>query len=413
MAKDLIISSAITPPAVEMIRASAVPSLMRRIRTEWQSKSLIERVNRLLDVDPSSACQRVFNAALHDLGDKIKIAGIDIAAEAAKQNKLPPVTSNDDIDNYSPSKIIDLSYRMGLLSRPEWRRLSRCYEIRRDLEHEDDEYEAGIEDAIYIFTTCVEVILAKDPIHLVKVTDFKDLVEQATPVKLDEALLEDYKAAPAVRQIEILKLLVSKALDKSVSDIVQQNSYVAIGFVRPYTQASALTEIGQYLQTRAGRKIDERIARVATASGTFSYLRQSARRDFFQDYLNNLNNISFRWTNHAHHGAILDSLIEFGGLVSCPSPVREQILYWLVRVYIGERGGVTSYGNVRNVYYSNSASSRVELVIKQYAYSEIREDLEKISKNENLEEILRNKNISQRFERLLDLCDKAVTLNDG
>jgi hypothetical protein len=40
---------------------------------------------------------------------------------------------------------------MGLLPRPEWRRVTRCYEIRRDLEHEDDEYEATVEDCIYIF----------------------------------------------------------------------------------------------------------------------------------------------------------------------------------------------------------------------------------------------------------------------
>src|SRR6516162_8684409 len=86
-----------------LVRSSQVPTLLDRVRPAWQSKSLITRVRTLLDVDPSSACQRLFNAALHDLREKIAIAGLDIAGEAAKQNSLPPVTKAEDVEDYSPS----------------------------------------------------------------------------------------------------------------------------------------------------------------------------------------------------------------------------------------------------------------------------------------------------------------------
>jgi hypothetical protein len=89
----------------------------------------------------------------------------------------------------------------------------------RDLEHEDDEYEAGVEDCVYIFTTCIEVILARDPIHLLRVTDIKVLIEQASAVVPSITLLEDYERAPQPRQEEICKFLISIALDKSQSDI--------------------------------------------------------------------------------------------------------------------------------------------------------------------------------------------------
>jgi hypothetical protein len=46
--------------------------------------NLIERARRLLPVDPSSACQRLFNAAVRDVRDKILIVGVGIAREAAK-----------------------------------------------------------------------------------------------------------------------------------------------------------------------------------------------------------------------------------------------------------------------------------------------------------------------------------------
>src|ERR1043166_7714044 len=150
---------------VELVKASDAPSLLRQIRPAWQARDLITRVKRLISVDPSSACQRLFNAAIHDLREKLVVAGIDIAKEAAKQHKLPPVERAEDIEEYSTAKLIDLAHRMGLLTRPDWRRLSRCYEIRRDLEHEDDEYEAGVEDCIYIFQTCISVVLSRDPVQ--------------------------------------------------------------------------------------------------------------------------------------------------------------------------------------------------------------------------------------------------------
>ena len=152
MTEDYNDNYAIIPAAnQEIIEKSGVEDLLAQIRPQWQAKDLIQRVVRLLPIDPSSACQRLFNASIHDLREKIVIAGIDIAAEAARQNKLPPVTKPEDIEEYSIARTIDLAYRMGLLKHAEWRRMLRVYDIRRDLEHEDDEYEAGIEDCVYIF----------------------------------------------------------------------------------------------------------------------------------------------------------------------------------------------------------------------------------------------------------------------
>ncbi len=110
-------------PSVEVVKESEVPILLQNIRPAWQVKNLILRVKRLLEVDPSSACQRLFNAAIHDLREKVYIAGLDIAKEAAKQNKLPPIDSQESLEDYPTAKLIDLAYRVGLLTRPEWRRL--------------------------------------------------------------------------------------------------------------------------------------------------------------------------------------------------------------------------------------------------------------------------------------------------
>ena len=393
-------------PNVELVKASNVPNLLDNIRPQWQAKSLIKRVKMLLDVDPSSACQRLLNASIHDLKEKVVIAGVDIASEAAKQHKLPPVTNADDIEHYSTAKLIDLTYRMGLLSRPEWRRVSRCYEIRRDLEHEDDEYEAGVEDCVYIFSTCIDVILSRDPIQLIRVTDFKDLIEQATAIIPDAVVLEDYERAPQKRQEEILKFLISHALDKSTADVVQQNAFSCLSYLRSMSQQATLVTIGEYLQNKAGRYLDARMARVANAIGVFPYLRQSARKSFFENVLQNMSNVGTYWSAYEKHGELLRTFKDYGGLENCTSEVRKDILKYLVLTYVGTRGGQTRYGNIRHVYYSNTAAPLVEELIGTAAQV-IKTDLQSLASDKDIKSALSTDHISRRFETLLDLVEDS------
>ena len=57
-----------------LLRHIGVNDFLESIRPVWQSRALIERVRKILPVDPSSACQRLFNAAIHDLREKVVVA---------------------------------------------------------------------------------------------------------------------------------------------------------------------------------------------------------------------------------------------------------------------------------------------------------------------------------------------------
>jgi hypothetical protein len=94
-------SGELVPVPGEITQPTGVDALLRSIRPHWQAKNLIERVKRLLPADPSSACQRIFNASIHDLKEKLCVAGLDIVGEAARLNKLPAVTTPEDIERYS------------------------------------------------------------------------------------------------------------------------------------------------------------------------------------------------------------------------------------------------------------------------------------------------------------------------
>lgn len=403
MANELIPSS-----SVKLVQESDVQRLLSQIRPQWQSKRLIERVRKLLAVDPSSACQRLLNAAIRDLREKIVIAGLDIAGEVARQYKLPTITNSEDIENYSSFKLIQLAYRMGLLSRPEWRRVSRCYEIRRDLEHEDYEYEASVEDCVYIFNTCIGVILSREPVQPIKVADFKDLIEQASAVVPNEVVLEDFENAPQPRQEEILKFLISHAMDRLKSDIIQQNSYNCIRFLRPLTRQAVQVSIGEHMQSVAGRKIDARTVRVAEAAGVFPYLRQAARVKFFSEYYIEMKKVGTRWTAHDKHGRLLRSFIEYGGIDNCPDSVRKQILKWLVLTYVGEPGGKTWYGHVRKVYYSNTAAPLIEDILSSSSI-DLEQGLKDIRCHKDIEFAICTEHIARRFDKLLDIAVKDLT----
>lgn len=394
----------IPSPTSELIEASGVPSLLSKIRPQWQAKDLINRVHRLLSVDPSSACQRLFNASIHDLREKIVIAGIDIASEATKKFKLPPVNSPEDIEHYPTSKIIDLAYRMGILSRPEWRRLSRSYEIRRDLEHEDDEYEAGVEDCVYIFETCINVVLAKDPIHLIRVTDVKELVEEPEAAIPALGLLEDYEHAPQTRQEEILKFLSSVAMNSEQSELVRQNAFTFLSHFSNITQNSVRLEIAGYLQKQINKKGSSRlIVRIAYAAGVIPYLKQAHLKDYFISIFDQMNKIGHNWGAFASHGELLRNFKDIGGLKYCPEDIRKKILKWLVLAYIGSPGGQTRYGNVRHVFYSNTAAPLVKELISESA-DLVRDDLISLGKDKNIKRAISySDHLNRRFEDLIDI----------
>lgn len=406
MAEDENRAEALIPAkGDQLLKHDGIGLLLHSIRPEWQGRSLIQRVNRILPVDPSSACQRLFNAALHDLREKVVVAGLDIAAEAASVHKLPPVQKQEDVEDYSPSKLIDLCYRMGLLSRPEWRRMHRCYDIRRDLEHEDDEYEAQLEDCVYIFKTCIEVVLSRDPVNPLRVTEVKEIVESREDLAPSSELLEDYRNAPEPRQEAICKYLVSTALSRKDADLVRQKCVEMLRHIEPLTHNPVRLGIAAVIQERMGRSgLDLAHAKVAHAIGSMPYLKQRQLFDFYKRYIDKMQKVGHRWKAHAEHGVLLEDLEDVGGLNNCPEQLLDEILTWMILAYVGEPGGY-GMGIHRPVFYSNSAAPFIRRLVKG-SPPKVKKGLVGAAKKRAVQEALVTKHIGRRLEELLDLAEE-------
>lgn len=395
-------SLTVVNPNSELVEASGVESLMAKIRPHWKAKQLVQRVERLLSTDPSSACQRLFNASIHDLREKILVAGLDLASEAAKQHKLPPVTKAEDIEEYSVLRIIDLAYRMGLISRPEYKRILRAYDIRKDLEHEDDEYEAGIEDCVYIFATCIDVVLSKDPLHLIKLSDVKQIVEQPAPATINESVVEEYSQAPQARQLDIYRFLISTALSKSQPDIVQQNSYNALFTINPHTHSQVILDCSKEMVEQIGKKAPElRVARVAIAAGLFPYLRKAQVKELFVEYLARMKSVGPHWTKNSQHGELLRNFLEIGGLGNVPDELLSEYVEWLVLCYLGEPGGYgAGYG--RKVFYSN-VGGPLSLDILKSGNRPVAKIIAGLAKSSTkVKAAISNEHVSRRYEAIID-----------
>lgn len=393
---------AVTSANEELIEASGANELLSQIRPHWQAKKLIQRVQNLLQVDPSSACQRIFNASIYDLREKIVIAGLDIAGDAAKIHKLPSISKQEDVESLSASRVLELSYRMGLLTRPEYRKLLRVYDIRKDLEHEDDEYEAGIEDCVYVFKTTIDVVLSKDPIHLIKLTDFKDIVERPEPAQIGEAVLIDYSSAPKQRQWEIYKFLFYSTLNEDHPEIVRQNCYNSLIAIKWDTNNQVILDLANEFNDKLGRNIPKlKEARAAHAAGILPYFKSTLLTELYKNYFGKMKSTGNSFKSNNQHGELLRNLKEIGGLDYIKEPALTNYVRWLVECYIGQES-FGRYSNIRKVFYSNSGA-KLSLELLTETSQPILPIVQNLGKKDN--DIMTsnlNKNVASRFQDIID-----------
>jgi hypothetical protein len=385
------------------ISKTSINSLLDSVRPVWKGKGLLKRVERLLQVDPSSACQRLLSASIFDLREKIVTVGIDIAKEVAKIYKLPPIEKDEDIlENYSTTNIIDLSYRIGILQRTEWRRIQRCYEIRKDLEHEDNEYEAVLEDCFYIFKSTIEVILSKDPIELLKITDVKQIIEEPSRITITEELINNFEHAPELRQREIISFLISTIYNEEQPDIIRENAFELLMHFKTKTKTACVIEVAKILENKIGKKpIDLVTARIGHAIGATAYFKKIKIKDFYHSLLLQFKSVT-KWSEQAK---VVGTFNDIGHFTYCPPDLIPLFTEYLVNWYIGEPGGYGTWGQNRKVFYSDKAAPII-LRIFEYAEVKLNVELENLREDKDTKDKLQNRYILDRFEKLCDTIDR-------
>lgn len=230
----------------------------------------------------------------------------------------------------------------------------------------------------------MDVVLSKDPIHLLRVEDVKDLIEQPGPVAPSPALLDDYSRAPQPRQQQIQQFLISIALDATKSEILQQNAYNFISHLQSLTQNAVKLSVAAHVQERIGRRVLDDVA------------------SFFQAEFDNFRKVGVGWRGYPEHGQLLRSFEELGAFASCPATLRKDFLKWMVLTFIGEPGGTTSFGNTRHVFYSNTAAPMIEKILREHQ-GLVGDDLRELATHRDVVAACHTAQVKRRLDQLLDL----------
>jgi len=380
-----------------LIIESKVVHLFDDVREIWKDRNIIKRSLLLLKVDPSSACQRIFNAAIFDLKEKLILLGIDLIKTAVRIHKMEEINTTDDIKDYKTRNIIELSKNIGILSEVERSRMQRVYDIRNDLEHEDIVYEANESDVIYVFQTCIETVLSKDPIKVLRVSDIQKLIESKDRVYPEYSMVEDFKTTMGTNQLEIVEQLIGISLDERKDEVMIENAF------------NTLNAFGEHIQNDVKlsliKKFDDKFINITKKSGTvfyaaglFPYIDTKYRKNFFETLNNNLINIGFEWTKYPSHRGVLSIFLEIGYLNYCPKEIVYDIIKWMMRLYLGVTAVNSPY---RNVYYSDVGASLVKQIFTN-SFKVILSYKSKILEDEDIKKLIENdQNIKDRFDYLM------------
>lgn len=184
---------------------------------------------------------------------------------------------------------------------------------------------------------------------------------------------------------------------------MRQNAYSFLLYFQPLTQNPVKLKLAQHIQDKIGHKGLDRVhIRVAHAIGVLPYLKRSHVKDFFVGILKQMQKVGTHWSAFNLHGELLRSFQEVGGLTYCPDDIRADILKWMALTYIGEPGGMTRYGTIRHVFYSDTASPLIRDIIKASAPI-IQKDLKALSKDKDITRMCQNKHVARRFQDLMDM----------
>ena len=203
--------------------------------------------------------------------------------------------------------------------------------------------------------------------------------------------------------MEIYKFLISSSLNVELPDVVRHNCYMALYSLKSLAHSQVMITCAREFVKRIGKRGPTLIeARVAYGAGLLPYLKQAQIKDFYDSYFDEMKKVGYSWGAHNSHGELLRNLEEIGGLEFCPEESLGQYVEWLVLCYIGSSGGRTSYGNVRNVFYSNVGAPIAINILKAKSRNvyPIVADLEKGSKS--VRYAVSDEHVARRFNSILD-----------
>ena len=343
------------------------------------------------------AINYIWNAVILTLKQKVKNFGLALVAQTLNKS-----FDEDDLNDFMDSQLLDLCYKIELLSEDGYFFLNQCRDIRNNFSSAHPSI-ARIDDRelINFISRCCKYGITDDyALQGVKVSDF---VSSIKGQKLDDDMLNYWsqkliETFPAQRQL-LIPMLMGIYCDPSSTEQTRINSLKICVALNEYlddkTKSSMIDQYNQYLikgendKCSAARVLFERLQ-------VLSLLSSSEQHSIVKNACKNLLNSHLEFNNFYNEPPFARRLLEISESLKIPDTVKEEYVFTVLMGYVGNPYGV-----------SNAAIAPYEEMIINFSPKEI-DCLINLTKNKSLfSEKIKNYNCCRaRYKLALELIDR-------
>lgn len=343
------------------------------------------------------AINYIWNAVILTLKRKIKNFGLALISQTLNKK-----FDDDDLNNYMDSQLLDLCYKLELLSEDGYFFLNQCRDIRNNFSSAHPSI-AKIDDRelINFISRCCKYGITND--YLLQGISVSDFLSSLKGRKFDDDELDVWtqkltETFPAQRQL-LIPMLMGIYCDPDSTEITRLNALkisVAVNTCIDEKIKSAMIEqYNQYFvkgladKCTAAKSLFEKLQML-------NLLNSSEQHSIVKTACKNLLTAHLEFNNFYNEPPFAERLLEITSSLKTPDTVQQEYVYTVLMCYVGNPYGV-----------SRAAITFYEEMIENFSPKEIGYML-KLSELKSLfsEKIKSNSKCRLRYLTALELIDR-------
>lgn len=338
-----------------------LPREIKRIPPELRNEMIVRMCVATSVGLFDGAINYIWNAVIITLRQKVRNFGLALVAQT-----LGKKFENEDLDNYMDSELLELCYKLELLSEDGYFFLNQCRDIRNNFSSAHPSI-AQIDDRelINFISRCCKYGITND--YSLQGINVSDFISSIKGRKFDDDELQVWKQRlietfPAQRQL-LVPTLMGIYCDSESSEITRLNALkicMSISeFIDDKIKSSMIEQYNKYFikgtndKCIAARTLFEKLKML-------NLLSTSEQHALVKNACNNLLNAHLGFNNFYTEPPFAQRLLEITSSLKTPETVQYEYVYTVLMAYIGNPYGV-----------SNAAIEYYEEMIKNFSPKEI------------------------------------------
>lgn len=338
-----------------------LPREIKRIPPELRNEMIVRMCVATSVGLFDGAINYIWNAVIITLRQKVRNFGLALVAQT-----LGKKFENEDLDNYMDSELLELCYKLELLSEDGYFFLNQCRDIRNNFSSAHPSI-APIDDRelINFISRCCKYGITND--YSLQGINVSDFISSIKGRKFEDDELQFWKQRlidtfPAQRQL-LVPTLMGIYCDSESSEITRLNALkicMSISeFIDDKIKSSMIEQYNKYFikgandKCIAARTLFEKLKML-------NLLSTSEQHSLIKNACNNLLNAHLGFNNFYTEPPFAQRLLEITSSLKTPETVQYEYVYTVLMAYIGNPYGV-----------SNAAIEYYEEMIKNFSPKEI------------------------------------------